>query len=382
MTQLRSLFFYLPERVACYAAQVEMTSFNKKHLLQEWNSKAYQGRLKQSQAALAALRAELSEADQQALAEALDGVRQVADSTMRGMTGKAEIIASVTAKMLLLAEAEALNYTDITVKLTEQSYAQPYWTPADYERRLNLNEPDALAEFRRLNARPVSVLQVGGYRPMLDPLSSNLGLAPVMHPGEGWPLDLQGEPMEFIAQLNLTAAPHLPELLQDVQLLTFFVGTNFIETGCAEGTWALRTYAALNGLERREPPKRNAKHDWVAQGFEARWEPLATDFPCYDDLDLTLPEVDDDEDAFPDDAHGLNQRRTKLGGYPSSVQHSVEFLHFIEQDGAWHMHPDEPTYVFQIASEGKAGLNWVDDGVVYFGCHPATKKWSVTCQFY
>lgn len=380
MTEPRPLFFYAPERVRHYAAQVEMTSFNKKHLLQEWNSKAYQGRLKKSQEALLALRSTLSASQQQALAAALEDVRQAADSTMRGLTGKPELIESVTAKMLLLAEAEALNYTDDTVKLTEQCYAQPYWTPADYEHRLSLNEPDTLAEFKRQNARPVSVLQVGGYRPSRDPLSSNIGLAPVMHRSEDWPLDLLGEPMEFIAQLNLQGLPYRPELLQDVQHLTFFVGKDFIETDCAEGTWTLRTYAALDGLERREPPPRpQAKHDWVAEGFEARWEPLATDFPCYDDLDLPAVE---DEDAFPDDAHGLNQRRTKLGGYPSSVQHSVTFLHFTEQGGVWHMHPDEPTYVFQIASEGKAGLNWVDDGVVYFGRHPETKKWSVSCQFY
>lgn len=266
------------------------------------------------------------------------------------------------------------------MKLTEQSYAQPYWTPADYEHRLNLNGPDKLAAFKRQNARPVSLLQVGGFRPIRDPLSSNLGLVPVMHPSEAWPLDLAGEPMEFIAQLNLIDVPYLPELLQDVQLLTFFVGTNFIETGCAEGTWALRTYATLDGLERREPPPRpQAKHDWVAEGFEARWEPLSTDFPNYDDLDLEPLNTDDEEDSFP---HGLNQRRTKLGGYPSSVQHSVEFLRFIEQDGVWHMNPAEPTYVFQISSEGKAGLNWVDDGVVYVGRHPDTKKWSVSCQFY
>lgn len=93
---------YSPERVRHYAAQVEMTSFNKKHMLQEWNSRAYQGRLQQSRADLATLRENLSPAEQQALAAALADVQQAAESTMRGLTGKPELIESVTAKMLLL----------------------------------------------------------------------------------------------------------------------------------------------------------------------------------------------------------------------------------------------------------------------------------------
>lgn len=236
-----------------------------------------------------------------------------------------------------------------------------------------------LAPWLALNAGSCCVLEVGGFRPTGDPAASHFGLSPLMQADEEWPLDAAGQPMQFIAQFNLLQAPWLPEALTGHALLQFFVGEKFIESSCAPETWAIQLRASTAGLAPREqPPFRDDA--WIGKGFEARWLPPQNDHPCYDDSSMRLPKG---MEKFPNDAHGLCSGRTKLGGYAKSLQHEIAFLRPVKDDnGDWLPSPDEPFYVMQIHSEGKAGLNWVDGGIVYLGCHPGTGKWSVHCQFY
>ena len=236
-----------------------------------------------------------------------------------------------------------------------------------------------LAPWLALNTSACCVLEVGGFRPTGNPESSHFGLPPLMAPEETWPLDSADQPMQFIAQLNLAQAPWRPDALKDAAMLQFFVGEKFIESSCALETWAIRLRADLAGLvPRQQPPF----HDdaWIGKGFEARWLQPQQDHPCYDDSSMRLPEGMED---FPDEAHGLCSGRTKLGGYAKSLQHEIAFLRPVQdEDGNWLPSADEPEYLLQIDSEGKAGLNWVDGGIVYLGRNPATGQWSVHCQFY
>jgi hypothetical protein len=95
--------------------------------------------------------------------------------------------------------------------------------------------------------RPASVVEVGGFRPTLDPFASHFGLKPIALVEEEWPL-ANGKPMLFVCQLNLTAAPAIPPLLAGIQLLTFFADPD-ASFGDANGeNWQLRTYHALHGL--------------------------------------------------------------------------------------------------------------------------------------
>ena len=162
-------------------------------------------------------------------------------------------------------------------------------------------------------------------------------------------------------------------------LLLFFVGEKFIESGCAPETWAIRLRHDTAGLIPREQPL--FRDDaWIGKGFEARWLAPQQDHPCYDDGCMRLPEG---MPEFPDDAHGLCSGRTKLGGYARSLQHEIAFLPAVEdEDSNWQPSPHEPEYLLQIDSEAKAGLNWVDGGIVYLGRNPATGQWSAHCQFY
>jgi len=226
----------------------------------------------------------------------------------------------------------------------------------------------SLAEYRQLNTRKASIVHVGGFRPTGDPLASNFGLKPVVLPGEAWP-DVDGEPLLFVCQLNLTTAPFIPPLLQDIALLTFFVepDTGDLEKESGDN-WCLRTYSTLTGLS---PLARPAEAPRLEHGFECRWE-AADDQPNYDDPDLVVPEGFDDSEV---DLENLT--RTKIGGYASSIQS--------EPWWCTEKHPCAPVYALQINSEEKVGLCWGDAGTVYLarGTAPqAANRWFLDWQCY
>lgn len=64
-------------------------------------------------------------------------------------------------------------------------------------------------EFKRINTRSCSVLTLGGFRPTRHPLATHFGLPPAAAPGEAWP-EIDGRPLFFVCQLNLTEAPFVP----------------------------------------------------------------------------------------------------------------------------------------------------------------------------
>jgi hypothetical protein len=203
-------------------------------------------------------------------------------------------------------------------------------------------------EFNRLNTRKASILNVGGFRPTGDPLASNFGLRPLGLPSEKWP-EHNDKPLLFVCQMNLTAAPAVPALLADVQLITFFVkpkrGGLKKENG---DDWLLRAYPSLEGLVPLVAP---ANAPALKRGFECLWEEC-DDHPNYDDPDLVVPDGLEYPDAGLD-----NAARTKIGGYASTIQS--------EPWWGYKDHPSNPAYCFQINSEEKAGLFWGDGGTVY-----------------
>jgi hypothetical protein len=169
----------------------------------------------------------------------------------------------------------------------------------------------SLQEFTRLNARKASVLQVGGFRPTNNLSASNFGRKPLGSSGDAWPV-WNGTPMLFVCQLNLTAAPAVPVLLEDIKLITFFVAPKTEHLQKENGKdWRLRPYKSLNDLAPLSAPSDAPR---VERGFECRWEACA-DYPTYDDPELQVP------DGFePSDVDLENVRRTKIGGYASHIQ--------------------------------------------------------------
>jgi uncharacterized protein YwqG len=224
-----------------------------------------------------------------------------------------------------------------------------------------------LQEYKRLNTRKASIVHVGGFRPTGDPFASNFGLRALGAPGEEWPSS-DGKPLLFICQLNLTTAPVVPALLQDIQLITFFADPD-AAMGKENGEdWRVIAYTSLSGLSSMNRP---IDAPTMTRGFECRWE-ACEDQPNYDDPDRVVPEGFDD-----DDVELENVARTKIGGYLSTIQS--------EPWWSSQEHPSEPAYCIQINSEEKVGLAWGDAGAVYLarGTAEGSKdQWFLDWQCY
>jgi uncharacterized protein YwqG len=206
----------------------------------------------------------------------------------------------------------------------------------------------SFAEFRRLNTRRASILHVGGFRPTGDAAASHFGLKPLGYAGEAWP-EQGGQPLLFVCQMNVAAAPAVPELLGDIRLITFFAKADEGEWGRENGEhWQLRAYRSLDGLAPLAMPANAPK---LHRGFECRWE-AADDHPNYDDPERIVPEGFDDSEAELE-----NVARTKIGGYASTIQS--------EPWWGYQDHPSLPAYVLQVNSEEKVALAWGDSGTVY-----------------
>jgi len=174
----------------------------------------------------------------------------------------------------------------------------------------------------------------------------------------------------FVCQLNLTTAPFVPELLQDIALVTFFVDP---EVGLRSETngsdWHLRAYKSLEGLLALTPPEDAPR---LERSFECQWE-ACEDHPVYDDPDLVTPEGFDATEVDLE-----NVARTKIGGYPSNIQSEQWWA--LGSD-----HPAGPAYCLQINSEEKVGLYWGDAGTVYIarGTTPGHEdEWFLDWQCY
>jgi uncharacterized protein YwqG len=221
-------------------------------------------------------------------------------------------------------------------------------------------------EYRRLNTRKASILSVGGFRPTFDPLASNFGTQPMGLADEVWPA-WESKPLLFVCQLNLSTAPAVPPLLQDIKLITFFVKEDHGILAEENGTdWCLRAYKSLDGLVPTPAPLWTPK---VKKGFECRWEECE-DHPNSDDPDLVpVPGVRRPRSNFE------NVIRTKAGGYASTLQ----------SEPWWDLkaHACQPKYCFQVNSEEKAGFSWGDGGTAYIARGTAAacqEKWFLDWQ--
>ena len=135
--------------------------------------------------------------------------------------------------------------------------------------------------WRKEIARPVTRLEVGGFRPSGLVEASAFGQVSLALPGEGWP-KWQGKPLLPLCQLNLKNTSYLPDNLQDISLVTIFIAEDFYEADTinirsridpSEGHWCLRTYETIEGLTAITSP-----HDVTSiRPFESRWRETETD---------------------------------------------------------------------------------------------------------
>ncbi|WP_130730214.1 DUF1963 domain-containing protein [Komagataeibacter xylinus] len=210
--------------------------------------------------------------------------------------------------------------------------------------------------------RPASIATAGGFRPPSDPVTSWFCRG-VGQPGENLP-QWNGRPMIPILQIRIDELPYVPEQLAHLALIVVFFDMEDLPFDKPHGEgWVIREYTSTDGLV----PLPEATHDF--KPFPIRWTRVEDDAPYREGacaLPIDMGALDDDEaaeKAFYDDFQRYDQ--TKVGGYPTEVQSDVGVEDF----------------VFQIGSEEKVHLIWVDAGIAYFFRTP-DGAWRWACEFY
>lgn len=95
---------------------------------------------------------------------------------------------------------------------------------ADDRPPMSASDADDFKEWLAANALPYTGFTIAG-EPAASPVASRIGGRPLLPPGRTWPLDLHGNSMVFLAQINFAEVPPLPDF-PDSGLLLFFIATD------------------------------------------------------------------------------------------------------------------------------------------------------------
>lgn len=218
--------------------------------------------------------------------------------------------------------------------------------------------------------RQAVVMEIGGFRSSNEIDESWFGRVKLALPDEAWP-ETEGEPMHAPCQINLTKLPFKPKRLEDIELLTLFIGPTDLPVDENNGSnWCLRAYPCISDLIELEQVDSSS---WI-KPFPMRPTLVDEDFPCHEDINIELPE-ELRESYY---SHFNNISGFKLGGWPTLIQSEIYWAPNNE-------HPAVPEYVFQIDTTEKGNWMWGDGGVGYFG--RGTKaghdnEWTIEWQCY
>lgn len=225
------------------------------------------------------------------------------------------------------------------------------------------NEVREALDLLQQKSKKASVAEIGGFRPPDNPTTSWFGGLGVGHAGESLPI-YQNHEMIPLLQINVTELPYVPPGLSDIKLLILFMNPVSIPFDKPHGEgWLIREYKSLDDLV----PLPEAKVTPIVRPFPVKWRLEEGETPGWEDawdvVDLTS--VNEDEEGTEIFLENMkNDPGTKVGGYPSEIQHGVGL------DG----------YVFQVGSEEKPGWMWGDNGIGYF--FKSDNTWRFDSQSY
>jgi hypothetical protein len=211
----------------------------------------------------------------------------------------------------------------------------------------------------------------------IDPLATMFGVVRVAGKQEVWPA-CGGVPLWPLLQINLTQAPLVPAALKDLSLIAVYISPDHL--GAARpslivntadpdpaATWALRSFATLEGLRVPRVPK----HDSTLVPQMGEWGSLCPDYPNHDMAGEVV-------DTMANDIYAHDWCRTvamtKLGGWPGTVQSEPWWDHRKTGD-TW-------DFVLQIENEPKAGWYGWGDGAAYIArSRERPHLWALDVQF-
>lgn len=211
---------------------------------------------------------------------------------------------------------------------------------------------ETVEQFRRKISRKATVLEIGGFRPPLDPQSSWFGDVTVCMPGEAWPC-FDNKPMHALAQVNLLEFQDKPSGLEDIDVLALFIGPDKLPLDTPNGDgWLIRAYKNISDLV----PIHRVESCSGIKKLPMKCRVVENDYPCWEDVAHDLPEELEERyyDVF------TNTDGFKFGGWPSLIQSEIYWAPF-------NKHVANPQYVFQIDSTDKGNWAWGDAGVGYIG---------------
>ncbi len=176
-------------------------------------------------------------------------------------------------------------------------------------------------------------------------------------PGETWPLDAEGRPMDAIAQVDFESCPLRLEGLDEVAVVSVFCASGHWPTiEPSEDNWVAREYRRGEVLIPLPQPEGLAYNP-----VPATWAPIDTDYPDPDEWPAELGREamqwsGEQYDNFC--ARHRNQQGHKAGGWPFYVQSRPDW-------------PPTARFVFQIAAEPLANMGLGDAGVMSFARTPS-----------
>lgn len=209
-------------------------------------------------------------------------------------------------------------------------------------------------------ARPVSIAQIGGFRPPEDPLTSWFGRGVCLASEPEVPFN--GQPLFPLLQVRVSELPEVPKALEGIALLVVYINASEVPYDKAHGDgWLVREYHSLEGLA--PCPTRAPKG---LKSLPIKWTAGKPERPDWEQaselLDLeALDESDSARERFDKLPH---HGATKIGGYPSEIQSLVD---------------NADDYVLQIGSEEKAHWQWGHGGIATFA-RDAGGTWTFGCQ--
>lgn len=218
---------------------------------------------------------------------------------------------------------------------------------------------ETFAELKKLE-RPVSIAQIGGFRPPEDPLTSWF-LRGVCLPDEP-EVSFDGSPLIPLLQIRVSELPVVPPALEGIALLVVYLNHKVIPYDKAHGDgWLVREYRSLEALvPNRTPLPKGPKAlpiKWLAG------KPERPDWEHANDL-MNLDALDESESARERFDKLPHHPGTKVGGWPSAIQGVAD---------------NADDFVLQIGSEEKARWQWGHGGAATFG-RDANGQWSFACQ--
>lgn len=221
-------------------------------------------------------------------------------------------------------------------------------------------------------AKRAVIMQIGGFRPSDDPLASWFGKVNVAAPGESWPMNNEGQPMHALCQLNIADLPFRPPGLDDIEMLTVFIGPDRLPSfnDPNGSSWCLRAYTDRHHLI----PLAQAQTGSGMKSLPMRPQVLQQDYPGWEDVAFDAP------NGIGEKYYDMVQINPgfKLGGWPSLIQSGIGW-----QSGNTQL--IRPEYVFQIDTTEKGNWMWGDNGTGYFGrgtCDGHKGEWAISWQCY